>query len=317
MLLYNATKWITRKGLQSYFRTLHIEGIEHIPETGPVLLVANHPNAFLDALLIAAFMKRPIHFLARGDAFHIPVLGAIFRMYNMLPVYRISEGKENIGKNTSTFDASQDQIEKQGMVLIFGEGKCEQNWDLRPLKKGPARIAERAWGDSQSESMVIIPIGLTYEHFEGGGKSVVMRFGEPVSRNANSNHTSGASFVKWLNGTLSEQLKTLAYVNPGLKPKTADHHQLMVNWKHAELNDQNILETLKQPQTTTQPVSPSLLPSNFHKALFTLPHYWMMQGVSKVFTKGTVFYDSILFVLVVLLLPFYIGTIVYLITTLL
>ncbi len=302
-----------RNGLRLFFRKLHIDGLEHVPEKGPVLLVANHPNAFLDALLIASFTKRPIHFLARGDAFRIPVLGAIFRSYNMLPVYRISEGKENLSKNTSTFDASQVQLQQQGMVLIFGEGRCEQNWDLRPLKKGPARIAERAWNDPQSENLVVIPIGLTYEHFEGGGKSMVMRFGKPITKSDNGNNVSGAAFVKWLNGKLREQFNTIAYVNPKLQPQSAGHDTLMQNWKHAEEHNLNILTTLHQPPTGIKPISASWLPSAFHKGLVTLPHYWMMQRISKLFTAGTIFYDSIFFALLVLLLPFYIGTIVYLI----
>lgn len=66
------------------------------------------------------------------------------------------------------------------MVLIFGEGWCEQNWYLRPLKKGSARIAERARSEPQTEKTVIIPIGLTYEHFDGGGKSVVLNVGKAI-----------------------------------------------------------------------------------------------------------------------------------------
>lgn len=317
MLIYNTTKWIVRTGLRLFFRTLHINGMQHIPKTGPVLLVANHPNAFLDALLIAAFMKRPIHFLARGDAFNNPVLAAIFRTFNMLPVYRISEGKENIGKNTETFDASHEVLKKQGVVLIFGEGWCVQNWDLRPLKKGSARITERAWNDPQTENMVVVPIGLTYEHFDGGGKSVVMQLGEPITRNQNTNNEYGASFVKWLNTLLSARLKTLAYVNPSLEWKSAEHLQILQNWKHAEQNDLNIPETLYKPNTFVQVFSTNKLPSSgFQKLVIILPHYWMMQFVSKLFTRGTVFYDSILFTLLVLLLPFYIGTLVYLVMTL-
>ncbi|MES2778336.1 MAG: 1-acyl-sn-glycerol-3-phosphate acyltransferase [Bacteroidota bacterium] len=317
MGIYNATKWIVRNGLLLFFRRLHLQGMQNIPESGPVLLVANHPNTFLDALLIASFLKRPIHFLARGDAFNNPMLAAIFRAYNMLPVYRISEGKENIGKNTSTFDVSHELLRQQGIVLIFGEGKCEQNWDLRPLKKGAARIAERAWSDPLTANMVIVPIGLTYEHFEGAGKSVMMQFGEPIIRTENTTNELGASFVKWLNSILTERLRTLAYVNPSLKPESIEHHQLIHTWKQAEHNNLNVLTTLYQSHSTILPTSTPLFSTRFHKALITIPHYWMMQSLSKLFTKGTAFYDSILFVMVVLLLPAYIGTLVYLLITLL
>lgn len=317
MLLYNATKWIVRSGLRCYFRKLHIDGLHHVPKKGPALLVANHPNAFMDALLIAAFMERPIHFLARGDAFNNPLLATIFRAFNMLPVYRISEGKENIGKNTETFDASHELLKKQGIVLIFGEGWCEQNWDLRQLKKGSARIAERAWSDPLTQNMVVIPIGLTYEHFDGGGKSVVMQIDQPILRTDNKQNETGASFVKWLNNTLTVRLQKLAYVNPSLLSGSAEHRQLMSAWQHAERHNLPILKNL-HPSAVTEPKQLSLMRhSIFQKILLTLPHYWMMQKVSLYFTRGTVFYDSVLFALIVILLPVYFGLMVVLASILL
>jgi 1-acyl-sn-glycerol-3-phosphate acyltransferase len=113
------------------------------------------------------------------------------------------------------------------MVLIFGEGWCEQNWYLRPLKKGSARIAERARSEPQTEKTVIIPIGLTYEHFDGGGKSVVLNVGKAITSAENTQNESGATFVKWLNSRITESLKTLAYFNPMLQINSTDHQQLM------------------------------------------------------------------------------------------
>lgn len=312
MLIYNATKWIVRNGLRCYFRRLHIDGLQHIPAEGPALLVANHPNAFLDALMIAAFVERPIHFLARGDAFKHSVLAAIFRTFNMLPVYRISEGKENLGKNTETFDASHELLKKQGIVLIFGEGWCVQNWDLRPLKKGSARIAERAWGDPLTQNTAIIPIGLTYEHFNGGGKSVVMHIDKPIIRSDNNEHKTGASFVKWLNKTLTLRLQKLAYVNSSLQPESAEHRQFIHTWHHAEQKQLPILDTLRSSSDVTTTTSALSRLSFFEKTLVTLPHYWMMQKLSFFFTRETVFYDSVLFALIILLFPVYIGTVMVL-----
>ena len=316
--MYNATKWIVRNGLKLYLRKIHIDGLQYIPTNKPALLVANHPNAFLDALIIAAFMERPIHFLARGDAFNNKLFGSILKSFNLMPVYRISEGKENIGKNTSTFDATQEILKKNGMVLIFGEGWCEQNWDLRPLKKGSARIAERAWSEPQTETTVIVPIGLTYEHFDGGGKSVIMSVGKAITPAENTQNESGAAFVKWLNSRITESIKTLAYFNPMLQINSTEHQQIMRSWKKAERNKLNILEILYQPiPTDIKAASASILPSGFHKAVITLPHYWAMQIMSKLFTKGTVFYDSVLFALVVLFLPAYLALLIYLVSILL
>jgi 1-acyl-sn-glycerol-3-phosphate acyltransferase len=99
-------------------------------------LVANHPNAFLDALIIAAFMKRPIHFLARGDAFNNKFFSRILKSFNLMPVYRISEGKENIGKNPSTFDATQEILKKMGWYLFLERAGVNKTGIYVLSKKG-------------------------------------------------------------------------------------------------------------------------------------------------------------------------------------
>ena len=55
---------------------------------------------------------------------------------NMFPVYRISEGAENLENNYDTFESCKEIFKKNGIVLIFSEGRCINEWRLRPLKKG-------------------------------------------------------------------------------------------------------------------------------------------------------------------------------------
>ena len=72
---------------------------------GPLLIAANHPNSFLDAIIIATLFDKPVYSLARGDAFKKPLYARLLRKLNMHPVYRTSEGVENMEHNYSTFDA--------------------------------------------------------------------------------------------------------------------------------------------------------------------------------------------------------------------
>ena len=65
--------------------------------------------------------------------------------FKMLPVYRQSEGAENLEHNYSTFSSCQNIFKKNGIALIFSEGRCINEWHLRPLKKGTARLAINAW----------------------------------------------------------------------------------------------------------------------------------------------------------------------------
>lgn len=307
MSLYTATHRLLNLGFWFFYHKVHRNTQNHVPINGPVLLVANHPNSFMDALVIAASLPRPTHFLARGDAFKNPILRKIFTSYQMLPVYRISEGKENIEKNFETFDASYDALAKGGMVLIFGEGLCKNNWDLRPLKKGPGRIAYRAWqSDGAISNLSIVPVGLTYEHFDGGGKSVIVRFGTPITRNQFDRSLSGSLLIQQLNQELAKQLETLAYINPKLQPHSNEHRHLMQVWRETEKQQGDVLTALKKTAPSNQKVARNkrwFTP--IHWGIVALPHYWMMMMLAKKFTKGSVFYDSVLFGLVLFLFPFY------------
>jgi 1-acyl-sn-glycerol-3-phosphate acyltransferase len=64
----------------------------------------------------------------------------------MFPVYRVSEGVENLNSNYETFKGCKTLFRKKGIVLIFSEGKCINEWHLRPLKKGTARLAIKQLG---------------------------------------------------------------------------------------------------------------------------------------------------------------------------
>ena len=70
-----------------------------LKQKGPLLIVANHPDSFFDALVIAANCTYPVSFLARGDVFTKPWHNFLLRALNMMPVYRQREGKEHLHKN--------------------------------------------------------------------------------------------------------------------------------------------------------------------------------------------------------------------------
>ncbi len=284
--------------------------VQKIPETGPVLLVANHPSSFMDALLIAVFSKRPMHFLARGDAFNNRILAATFRSFNMLPVYRISEGKENLDKNFETFDAVHEALTKNEMVLIFGEGISENNWDLRKQKKGAARIIIRAWkSDTPAKHTTIVPVGLTYEHYKGAGKSIVLNYGKALHQNDFNTQTNAADFVQLFNNRMVQELQQLAYINPDIQQQSAEHLKLIHAWQYAELNQKDVLSILKQGNWLTSNKNTTKIFSAKFPLLFWLwPHYKAMQIITQKATNGNIFYDSVLFGLTLLLAPFYMAT---------
>ena len=176
---------------------------------GPVLIAANHPNSFLDAILTASIFKEPIYSLARGDAFAGRWINKILTSFNMLPVYRVSEGVENIENNYATFDACQKLFEQNKTVLIFSEGHCINEWHLRPLKKGTARLALRAWEDNIP--LIVLPLGINYSSFRFYGKNMILNFGNTITKKDMGEDLSQVVPFKKFNENLRSQLEKLVY----------------------------------------------------------------------------------------------------------
>ncbi|HEX8059278.1 MAG TPA: 1-acyl-sn-glycerol-3-phosphate acyltransferase, partial [Cyclobacteriaceae bacterium] len=159
-MLYYWLKYMMRFALTVFYRRRLFTGWDQVPAKGPVIFACNHPNSFLDAMIIGAFIKRETHFLARSDVFNTPLKLWILSQFKMMPIYRLSEGKEDLGKNQDTFDKCHEVFRKGGAVLMFSEGLCVQEMRLRPLKKGTARIALEYSKDGSP--LMIIPTGLNY-----------------------------------------------------------------------------------------------------------------------------------------------------------
>jgi 1-acyl-sn-glycerol-3-phosphate acyltransferase len=180
-----------------------------LKEKGPILFAANHPNSFLDGLILTTLMDRELHSLARGDAFRHPLINRILRWMKLLPVYRTSEGVENLGHNYTTFDACHKTFEKGGHVLIFSEGRCENEWHLRPLKKGTARLTTVAW--QKGIPLRVIPLAFNYSSFKRFGKTVHLLFGNEItSSDIREEAGSGRQLIAF-NQRLEEELKKLVY----------------------------------------------------------------------------------------------------------
>jgi 1-acyl-sn-glycerol-3-phosphate acyltransferase len=208
-LLYRLLKIPARIAFYFYCRALTVNNKQLFRKKGPLLISANHPNGFLDAIVLSTLFKQPIYSLARGDAFANNFYSRILRSLNMLPIYRISEGVENLEHNYSTFEACIDIFKKGGIVLIFSEGESINDWHLRPLKKGTARLAMTAW--SQEIPLEVLPTGISYGSFRSFGKNISIQFGEVIAKKDIEANSSSGSSILLFNSLLQERLEKLVY----------------------------------------------------------------------------------------------------------
>jgi len=124
--------------IHSVYR-LKKEGIEHIPEEGPAVIVCNHVS-FVDALIIAAACPRPIRFVMDHHIFKIPVLNFVFREGRAIP---IASAKEDPALLEQAYEEVAKALEAGDLVGIFPEGRITDTGELYPFRKGITRIVER------------------------------------------------------------------------------------------------------------------------------------------------------------------------------
>ena len=215
-MLYNIFKIIARLAIRIFCRKIIINKPGILKIKGPVLLACNHPNSFLDSVILDTLFQPTVWNLARGDSFINKKVKQLFFALKILPVYRTSEGVENISENYKTFDSCISIFRKKGVVAIFSEGKCINEWHLRPLKKGTARLALKAWEENlpagrQGIPLTVIPVGLNYSSFSRFGKNIFINFGNPIKKeNINMDAADGAKHQEF-NNLLQEQLEKLVF----------------------------------------------------------------------------------------------------------
>jgi len=149
MLFYTLMKPVVRVGLRVFFRNLEVRHRERLRLPGPLMLCSNHPNTLMDPLVTAVQRHQPIAFLAKSTFFKNPILGAIMRSGNCIPIYRRQDAEgagaltpaQLTASNEASFGRCYDYLERGGTVMIFPEGTSVSERRLRPLKTGAARIA--------------------------------------------------------------------------------------------------------------------------------------------------------------------------------
>lgn len=281
-MIYQLLKPMARLFLKIACRNIKINKPLLLQHQGPLLLACNHPNSFLDGLVLAILFDKPVHSLARGDAFNRKWHAKLLRLLNIHPVYREKEGKELVPLNYKTFAICKEIFKQNGIVLIFSEALCVNEWKLRPLRKGTARMAFDNWNDNIP--LAVLPVGLNYDSFDSFGKNIILNFGNEINMQAfDFNNSDGKNLVVF-NQILEEELKK-SVIEINSNDKATIHETFFV------------------------PVNP------IKKVLFVLPaligfilHAPLFFPI-KVFVKNKAFntghYDSILAGILFLSYPFY------------
>lgn len=268
-MLYQLLKPFIQIAFFFFYKKIHVKNKALLQNNGPLLLTVNHPNALLDALVIGLLFKQPIHFLTRGDAFNKSWKRKILNRLNMIPIYRLRDGIENLHLNEYAFTKSKEVLQNNGIVLIFIEGICKHTHELQPFKKGAARIAFSCW--NSNIPLQVMPVTIRYHSLFEYAKQIDVQLHPALTKEQLSQTTDEAKNYLYFNEVLFNQLT----------------HQLNTS-------------------VITTPNKTGLL--QIGKMLGKLLHYPIYFPVQKWVNKkttGTVFYDSILFAALMLAYPLY------------
>lgn len=191
-IFYQSLKKYTTAALKFYFKRWQVREVAPIP-SGPVIFVSNHQNAFLDAVLIVCSSYRNPWFLTRANVFTNSFAKKVLTWLQMSPVYRFRDGFSTLRKNDEVIDNCVQLLSQQKSIAIFGEGNHNDQWYLRPLQKGFARIALAAEEKNNWQlKLKIVPVGIQYESHTDFRSRVLVSFGNPISVKENYNSALSA-----------------------------------------------------------------------------------------------------------------------------
>ena len=158
---------------------LEVEGIEHVPESGPGIVTWNH-HSYSDFLMLGLALVRGRHrvvrLLGKAEIWENPVLAWIADQASAVPVYR---GRRGGG---GAFDAAIEALERGDLVGLAPEQTISQSFELLPFASGAARMAQASgapvipsagWGSHRLSTK-----GHTFQ--AAFGIPVVTAFGPPI-----------------------------------------------------------------------------------------------------------------------------------------
>ena len=130
-------RWLARMVSRIFYR---VDTSGHVPSSGAVLLLPNHPNALLDPAIVWATAGRDVRFLAKSTLFQ-GAFAPVLKGAGAIPVYRrLDQGAGSV-RNAETFEAVERALAAEQAICLFPEGVSHSGGRLAPLRTGAARMA--------------------------------------------------------------------------------------------------------------------------------------------------------------------------------
>lgn len=171
--------WLMKIVLTPVLRIVYrvkVDGREHLPTSGPVILAANH-RSFLDSIFLPLVIRRRVTYVAKAEYFDDPKTAWFFRAVGQIPIRR-----EGGSASEGALAAATDVLESGGVFGIYPEGTRTRDGFTHRGHTGVARLAMRTGAP-------VIPVGLigtdecqpTDKKLPRLFRTVHVRFGQPIA----------------------------------------------------------------------------------------------------------------------------------------
>ncbi|QKX17384.1 MFS transporter [Microbulbifer sp. YPW1] len=151
------------------YRVKH-HGLDKIPAEGAAIIACNHVS-YVDALLLAGAVRRPIRFIMYKPIYEIPVLHFIFKTSRAIPICSKQQDPEGYAQ---AFAEIEQGLKDGDLLCIFPEGQLTKDGELQPFKAGIEKILQRT-------PVPVIPMALRglwgsfFSHKDGSAFSTLPR----------------------------------------------------------------------------------------------------------------------------------------------
>lgn len=171
--LFPVVRWLVGR-VVAWYGPVRQRDPQHVPATGPVLVVANHLSD-VDPIVIQVGSRRGLHFMAKEELFQMPFLGPFIRWCGTFPVRRGTPDRPAIRHALELLRAGE-------AVAIFPEGQLSETGTRQPLLPGVALLVRGSQAPVVVAAVIgtprMMPYGQTRPRRARGG--VTVAWSEPI-----------------------------------------------------------------------------------------------------------------------------------------
>lgn len=191
---YRLGRWLCRQTIGRRF-SLEVQGLEHLPAQGPVIICPKHQR-WEDIPLIGMALPPPLHYIAKAELFQRPILREVLEAWGGVPVDR-----QNPRATLSSFRRLAPLLHNRAYVVLFPEG----TYVLQGVGPGKHRLIQmmlKLQGQNGLGLLPFVPVGVSYER-RPRGWGVSVRLGAPL-------HAPGHKQAQELTAAMMGQIARLS-----------------------------------------------------------------------------------------------------------